>query len=284
MCGIVGYIGKSNGVQSVVDGLKELEYRGYDSAGIVSTQKNSPPVLIKEVGRINNLEKAIKKQAPSGNIVLGHTRWATHGKPSKNNSHPHYNNDKTIFVVHNGIIENYLDIKAKLTQSGYTFYSETDTEVIPNLVDYYFKKVKDLKRAIKLALGDLRGTYALLLSTTFNNSLYLARLGSPLVIGYGKNYILCASDQNVLQGHSKKISYLNDFDIAEIKDNKINTIDLLFLIFSILYYFLICLLPIFSLVIYFNNPKNFIIGSPDLSKKYLTLKVFLLSNFFDIEL
>ena len=222
MCGIVGYIGKSNGVQSVVDGLKELEYRGYDSAGIVSTQKNSPPVLIKEVGRINNLEKAIKKQAPSGNIVLGHTRWATHGKPSKNNSHPHYNNDKTIFVVHNGIIENYLDIKAKLTQSGYTFYSETDTEVIPNLVDYYFKKVKDLKRAIKLALGDLRGTYALLLSTTLNNSLYLARLGSPLVIGYGKNYILCASDQNVLKGHSKKISYLNDFDIAEIKDNKIS--------------------------------------------------------------
>ncbi len=222
MCGIVGYIGKDNGIDLVLEGLKELEYRGYDSSGIAGLGKSQDPFVFKEVGRINNLENKLKKQEISSNLVIGHTRWATHGKPSKNNSHPHYNNSKNIFVVHNGIIENYLDIKKELIQKGYTFYSETDTEVIPNLIDYYFKETKDFKKAIKMALNDLRGTYALLISSSLlDNRLFLARLGSPLVAGFAKDYIIIASDQSVILKHTKKVTYLEDFDLAEVSNNKI---------------------------------------------------------------
>ena len=222
MCGIVGYIGKADGVDFVLEGLKELEYRGYDSAGIACINKDQDPFILKEVGRITNLEKSLKKQKVSSSLVIGHTRWATHGKPTKSNSHPHFNNAKTIYVVHNGIIENYLDIKKELIEKGYSFYSETDTEVIPNLIDYYYSKTKEFKKAIKLALGDLKGTYALLIaSSLLKDRLYLARLGSPLVAGFAKNYMIVASDQNVILKHTQKVTYLEDFDLAEISGNKI---------------------------------------------------------------
>lgn len=222
MCGIVGYIGKEDGVNKVIEGLELLEYRGYDSAGIACLNNDSSGIVIKEAGKITNLKRTINKVKPSGKIIIGHTRWATHGKPSKINSHPLFNNDQTIFVVHNGIIENYQEIKNFLKSKGYKFYSETDTEVIPNLIDYYYKKLNNFKNAIKNTLNDLKGTYGLLISSTLiKDRFYLARLGSPLIIGFAKDYFIVASDQNVLAKHTKQISFLNDYDLAEISFSKV---------------------------------------------------------------
>ncbi len=222
MCGIIGYIGNDNGVDYVLGGLKNLEYRGYDSSGICIINNSSQTNLIKQVGGIDKLVQKIKITKPNGKLIIGHTRWATHGKPSTQNAHPHFNNDRSIFIVHNGIIENYLEIKSKLTSRGYKFISETDSEVIPNLVDFYYKKVNSLSRAFRMALSDLKGTYAIcLVSTIEPDKIFVSRLGSPLVIGKTKDKIFVSSDPSAITNKTKTVSFLNDFDIAEVALKKI---------------------------------------------------------------
>ena len=159
MCGIVGYVGTKKAVPVLIDGLKKLEYRGYDSAGISIIQENEI-VISKDKGRVNNLESLLDNSKLESTIGIAHTRWATHGKPSKINSHPHLDNSEKISVVHNGIIENYADIKIFLMDNGYKFLSDTDTEVIPNLINYYYKS-NNLLESISLACKDLKGSFAI---------------------------------------------------------------------------------------------------------------------------
>ena len=159
MCGIVGYIGTNKAVPVLLNGLKNLEYRGYDSAGI-ATLENSRISIFKDKGRVANLEELLKGEEVNASIGIAHTRWATHGKPSQVNSHPHFDNSHKISVVHNGIIENYADIKKFLMDNGYKFVSDTDTEVIPNLINYYYKS-NDLLTAISLTCKDLTGSFAI---------------------------------------------------------------------------------------------------------------------------
>lgn len=222
MCGIVGYIGKRAGTPIVLDGLQALEYRGYDSAGIASISA-SGATLTKQVGRVAGLAAAISQQTQTDHLAIGHTRWATHGAPTIFNAHPHTNTDETIFVVHNGIIENYVAVRARLEAKGYVFVSETDTEVIPHLIDYYQRQLPSFSAAIKAALGDLRGAYAIAVVTTAEpNTLYAARLSSPLVIGVGKGEHILASDPTALMEHTKRVLYLDDYDLATITAGKVS--------------------------------------------------------------
>ncbi len=219
MCGIVGYCGKKPlGISVVLDGLQALEYRGYDSAGLCYAQDGSL-VLDKQVGRVQALRDSLGSPAPDSATAIGHTRWATHGTPTQTNAHPHFNAGKTIMVVHNGIIENHAEIREKLSGLGYSFVSETDTEVIPHLLDYYRKKSQNFTEAFEKVLKQLRGAYGLLALTTEEpNTLFAARLGSPLVLGVMDDgaYIV-ASDPAALLAHTKKVVYLNDheFVVAE---------------------------------------------------------------------
>ncbi len=221
MCGIVGYVGKRQAAPVVLEGLTALEYRGYDSAGIAAID-NRNGQLIKQVGRVDGLVNAVNEQTVHASLAIGHTRWATHGSPTLLNAHPHTNSDQTIFVVHNGIIENYTEIKARLQSKGYVFVSETDTEVIPHLIDFYVKKGEVFEKAFKSALGDLRGAYAITAVTTSHpDKLFAARLSSPLVIGVGKDEHILASDPTALMMHTKKVIYLDDYDVAVMTAKKV---------------------------------------------------------------
>jgi glucosamine--fructose-6-phosphate aminotransferase (isomerizing) len=218
MCGIVGYIGKRSGVSIVMDGLQALEYRGYDSAGLAVIEQGPRSQVIKQVGRVSGLLDIVSEQKLDAPLVIGHTRWATHGAPSILNAHPQTNSDETIFVVHNGIIENYVELRSKLQKEGYHFVTETDTEVVPHLIDYYTRQLEDFEHAFKAALNDLQGAYAIAAITTLDpDSIYAARLSSPLVIGIGNNEYLLASDPSALMEHTKKVIYLEDYDVAVIK-------------------------------------------------------------------
>lgn len=217
MCGIVGYIGKRNGSDIVLRGLKALEYRGYDSAGIAIID-GGKATLLRQVGRVDGLEKLVREahitRAP---LVIGHTRWATHGKPSVTNAHPHQNTDGTVFVVHNGIVENYAEIRDWLTGQGYSFASETDTEVVPHLIDYYLKQTNSIKQAFVKALAEIRGAYALaVMSSREPDKLYVARLSSPLVIGVGKDECIVASDPSAILQHTKEVVYVQDNELVEV--------------------------------------------------------------------
>lgn len=216
MCGIVGYIGKQNTAKEfVLDGLKALEYRGYDSAGIAVL--NEKDLIVKQKGRVESLVKNVAGTKINSSIGIGHTRWATHGAPNDENAHPHFNSDQTIFVVHNGIIENYRDIKEKLSSEGYKFLSETDTEVIPHLIDFYLKKSGDFASAFSAALNDLDGAYAICAIYKKNpDVMYAARLSSPIVIGVGDDEYFVASDPSALIHKTKKVIFLKDYEIAEI--------------------------------------------------------------------
>lgn len=217
MCGIVGYIGKSRAVDFVADGLQSLEYRGYDSAGI-STVIDGKAVTTKQVGRVEALRKELSTlDTNQTELAIGHTRWATHGAPSINNAHPHFNADKTIFVVHNGIIENYQQIRELLGKQGYSFVSETDTEVIPHLIDYYLETEKSFQTAFEKAIELLDGAYAIAaIYTKEPDCIYVARLSSPLVIGVGDGENFLASDASALMHRTKKVIYLDDYEIARI--------------------------------------------------------------------
>jgi len=214
MCGIVGYIGKQpKAVDVVLDGLSSLEYRGYDSAGI-AYMDDGKITLDKQVGRVQALRDSLGGDKKSA-AAIGHTRWATHGTPTTANAHPHFNADGTIMAVHNGIIENYAELKSHLQKQGYTFVSETDTEVIPHLIDFYRRSTKSFEAAFEEALNQLRGAYAVAVMTAEEpNVLYAARLSSPLVLGVGKDLCVVASDPSAIQEHTKDVVYVNDYEFV----------------------------------------------------------------------
>ena len=224
MCGIVGYIGKKNAVDVIYCGLEKLEYRGYDSAGIAVID-NKKIQRRRSIGKLKNLQENIKTNSIYGNIGIGHTRWATHGKPSQENAHPHTDCNEKIVVVHNGIIENYIELKKSLQNEGHKFSSQTDTEVIAHLIEKYYKN--DLLVAVKLALKDIRGSYAICAICKEDKSrIVVARKDAPLVIGValGEKYI--ASDVSALLQYTKDVIFLENGDVAEIKEDSIKIFDI----------------------------------------------------------
>ncbi len=223
MCGIVGYIGKKNAVEVIYNGLEKLEYRGYDSAGIAVIE-NDKIERRRSVGKLINLQENIKENKLFGNIGIGHTRWATHGKPSEENAHPHTDCSGKIVVVHNGIIENYVSLKKQLQKEGHKFASETDTEVVAHLIEKYYKG--DLLSAVKTALKDIEGAYALCaISSEEKSRIVVARKDAPLVIGIGKDENFIASDVSALLQYTKDVIFLENKDVAEIKTDSIVIFD-----------------------------------------------------------
>ena len=219
MCGIVGYVGKNEAQGFLLSGLKRLEYRGYDSAGIVTVAEDGEATLIRAKGKIANLEEKLAKNRRTDKIGIGHTRWATHGEPSEENAHPHRAGD--IFVVHNGIIENYKELKKALKE--HEFKSETDSEVLAALINSFYKDGKyPLVNAVVQALKLVQGTYGIAVVSRKNpEEVVVARSGSPLVIGVGNDETLIASDASALVGHTKRAIYLNDGEVARITKNSI---------------------------------------------------------------
>ena len=222
MCGIVGYIGKSQAYPILIKGLKRLEYRGYDSAGIALMDKNEL-ILIKCKGKVSNLENLAASKSTNGTIGIGHTRWATHGPPNDVNAHPHTSDNGKIVIIHNGIIENYNTLKKELIARGHKFVSETDTEVIVHLIDEIQKNEKvTLFEAVRLALGEVIGAYAIVVMSKDNpDELIAAKKGSPLVIGIGENneYFI-ASDATPIVEYTKNVVYLGDEEIAILNREK----------------------------------------------------------------
>ena len=217
MCGIVGYIGTKKASPILIQGLLKLEYRGYDSAGIATSEKTGITVM-KDKGRVKNLYNLEGIDNLEGTAGIAHTRWATHGKPSKINSHPHMDNDELFAVVHNGIIENYNELRDDLTQKGYKFLSQTDTEVIPNLINYYYKQDKNILKAVKNACMDLKGSFAIeVLSKDEPEKMLVVRKDSPLVIGKGENEYFIASDIPAILSYTKEFYLLNDFEFVELE-------------------------------------------------------------------
>jgi len=225
MCGIVGYIGKQEATPILIDGLKSLEYRGYDSAGVAVFDEKLQ--LVKTKGRLKNLEDKLEGKTSKGVVGIGHTRWATHGEPSDVNSHPHMNSDDTIALVHNGIIENYMTLKEDLISKGYTFKSETDTEVAVQLIDFYYKKTKDLFEAVYKATKELEGSYALaVVSSDDPNRLIVTKKDSPLIIGVGNGENFIASDIPAILKYTRDIYLLEDDELAIITKDNVNIMDM----------------------------------------------------------
>jgi glucosamine--fructose-6-phosphate aminotransferase (isomerizing) len=227
MCGIVGYIGNKNALPMLIDGLKRLEYRGYDSAGVAILQEKRL-LLQKKVGKVTELEKNAPLEAYHGMIGIGHTRWATHGEPSDINSHPHLSHDGTIAMIHNGIIENYMAIKIKLEKLGYVFKSATDTEALVHLIQEMKKVSGDLETAVRLALRQVEGTYGIaVISMQEPDKVIAARKGSPLIIGVGENEHFVASDAAAIIPYTRQVVYLEDGEIAVLtaKNFETKTID-----------------------------------------------------------
>lgn len=220
MCGIVGYIGQRNVSKVLLESLGRLEYRGYDSAGMV-TLDGEDMYLSREIGDLKNLAETIARYPIKGRIGIGHTRWATHGEPTRENAHPHIDCDDNIAVVHNGIIENYLKLKAKLKKSGHTFRSDTDSEVIAHLIEYYMKKgAQTLEQAILCTLMDLKGTYAIaVICKKEPGKLVAARNGSPLIVGIGEKETFIASDAPAIIPYTRKVIFLDDYQVAVINND-----------------------------------------------------------------
>ena len=225
MCGIVGFTGSGQAAPVLLDGLARLEYRGYDSAGIAVKRDDSDRIeIVKVKGRLNQLAK----KTDSGRTVpgccgIGHTRWATHGEPSMVNAHPHYSDDQSVIVVHNGIIENYLELKEKLTKSGYTFYSQTDTEVITKLLDYYYKKCQGstLEAIVKVMLR-VRGSYALgIMLKAEPGVIYSVRKDSPLIVGRNEQGSLIASDVPAILKYTRNVYYIDNLEIARLTKDEV---------------------------------------------------------------
>ncbi|MEK8036288.1 MAG: glutamine--fructose-6-phosphate transaminase (isomerizing) [candidate division NC10 bacterium] len=217
MCGIVGYIGDKNAVEIILDGLKRLEYRGYDSAGVAVLGPEGLQVR-RAAGRIKVLEGLLREQPVKGSIGVGHTRWATHGRPTDDNAHPHTDGSGSLVVVHNGIIENYLPIKERLQREGHEFRSETDTEVIAHLIERHLKDVPRLEEAVRRALGELRGSYAIaVLSRNAPDRLVAAKHGAgSVVVGLGENETFLASDIPAILMHTRDMVILEDGDLAVV--------------------------------------------------------------------
>lgn len=223
MCGIIGYVGSKDVVSVLLEGLKKLEYRGYDSAGIAIVNKNR--IQIRRVkGKISTLEKSLQQKPLKGIYGIGHTRWATHGRPSEENAHPHRDCSGRIVVVHNGIIENYLFLKEKLKEEGHIFRTETDTEVIAHLIEKYFDT--SLEKAVRKAIKELEGAYAIAaLCTQDYGKIVAAKVGPPAVIGIGEKEFFISSDINPLLIHTQKIVFLEDEEMAVIDKNGVKFFD-----------------------------------------------------------
>jgi glucosamine--fructose-6-phosphate aminotransferase (isomerizing) len=216
MCGIVGYIGNKNCIPILLNGLKRLEYRGYDSAGIAYIAGGESNV-VKIKGKVSCLEDKLANLNIISNLGIGHTRWATHGVPNEINAHPHYNADKNLFVIHNGIIENYQTIRTSLKNKGYNFITETDSEVIPHLIDSFLKDGFTLCKAVQFALNEIQGTYGIaVIYLNEPDKIIAARKGSPLVVGIGENENFVASDVSAILAYTKQVVYLEDGEMVEV--------------------------------------------------------------------
>lgn len=223
MCGIVGYIGKNNATKLVLEGLKKLEYRGYDSAGL-SMIRDNKLVTFKKKGRIKVLEDSFDQEEFSSNICIGHTRWATHGEPNEINAHPHLSSDRKISVVHNGIIENYLELRNDLTKKGYKFLSQTDTEVIPNVISDNYKG--DILEAVFKSTEILRGAYSLgIIDENEGKRLIAVRNSSPLLFAICEDGYFVASDITSVIEHTNKIIYLEDGDVVDMREDSYTIYD-----------------------------------------------------------
>ncbi len=241
MCGIVGYIGSDSAVEYLLEGLRRLEYRGYDSSGVVTAETNlsggTELAVTKTAGRIERLAKAVQVDPHQGSLGIGHTRWATHGPANNTNAHPHLGGDETLALVHNGVIENYQSLRSRLTDLGYEFHSDTDSEVVAHLIDHEFQSLQKtadfsdpdphsiLVDALRNAITQLRGTYGLaVIFRDYPEIILAARLGSPLVIGVGDGEHFIASDGSPLVGHTDRIVYLADHEIAVVSANSIRVV------------------------------------------------------------
>ena len=222
MCGIVGYIGKRDAYPVLIKGLHRLEYRGYDSAGVALIGKNGNLNVYKAKGKVSELENFAKDKDISGSIGIAHTRWATHGEPNSVNAHPHYSESEELAIIHNGIIENYSVLRQGLQQHGYTFKSQTDTEVLVQLIEYTKRTDNvDLKTAVQLALNQVVGAYAIAVLDRSNpNIIVAARKGSPLVVGIGDGEYFLASDATPIVEYTDKVVYINDEEVVLLETNK----------------------------------------------------------------
>src|SRR5947209_16243601 len=224
MCGIVGYIGSRKAVPIILDGLKRLEYRGYGSAGIAVVGDDGCLTVRRASGKLRNLEDAIRMSPLEGAYGIGHTRWATHGRPTEENAHPHRDCSGQIVVVHNGIVENYLSLKQQLQDEGHKFVTETDTEIIAHLVEKHF--TGNLESAVRAAVGQLTGVFALaVLSKADPNKIVAARQGPPVVIGLGDNEYFIASDVPAILGHTRDMFFLADGDMAVLTSDGVRLSD-----------------------------------------------------------
>ena len=224
MCGIVGYVGKNQSAPILLNGLAKLEYRGYDSAGIAVRDGDSPVQVVKAKGRLKVLaEKTNDGQSVIGTCGIGHTRWATHGEPSETNAHPHISDDYNVVGVHNGIIENYQELRDKLTRNGYSFYSSTDTEVAVKLIDYYYKKYEHTPvDAINHAMVRIRGSYAFaIMFKEYPEEIYVARKDSPMILGVNNGDCYVASDVPAILNYTRNVYYIGNMEIGRLADGHI---------------------------------------------------------------
>ena len=224
MCGIVGYIGGREAVPIIVDGLRRLEYRGYDSAGVAVLNGSNTLEVRRASGKLRNLEDVLRAQPLAGSYGIGHTRWATHGRPTEENAHPHRDCTGRIVVVHNGIVENYLPLRKELTAEGHTFKTETDTEVIAHLIEKYLNG--SLEDAVRAALKEIHGVFAIsVISSTDPHKIVAARSGPPVVVGLGENEFFVASDVPAILSHTRDMFFLSDGDVAVLTPDGVKLTD-----------------------------------------------------------
>ena len=226
MCGIVGYVGNKQVVPVIIDGLRKLEYRGYDSAGIAVVDEDHQLKLRRAEGKLRNLEEAIRLRPLDGTYGIGHTRWATHGRPTEENAHPHRDCTGRLVVVHNGIIENYLQLKERLRGSDHRFVTETDTEVVAHLIEEYWRRENSLEKAVRLAMRELRGIFALsIISADEPDTIIAVRQGPPVVIGLGDGEYFVASDIPPILQHTRDVFFLGDGEIAVLTKDAVRVTD-----------------------------------------------------------
>src|ERR1700682_5483531 len=224
MCGIVGYVGKKQVVPVIIEGLRKLEYRGYDSAGIAVAGNGEGLQIRRAEGKLRNLEEVIRLKPLDGTYGIGHTRWATHGRPTEENAHPHRDCTGNIVVVHNGIVENYLALKRQLQNEGHKFVTETDTEVIAHLVEKHYKG--NLEDAVRSAVKEVAGVFALgVISSSDPNKIVAARSGPPVVIGLGEGEYFVASDVPAILSHTRDMFFLADGDVAILTPEGVHLTD-----------------------------------------------------------
>src|SRR3989442_450415 len=224
MCGIIGYAGEREAAPVLLDGLARLEYRGYDSVGIAVLHENGGLTIHKRAGKLGGLASMLADNWPRGRQGIGHTRWATHGKPNEVNAHPHTDCTGDVVVIHNGIVENHLALKQKLTAAGHEFASETDTEVIPHLIEEHLRDGKDLESALAATIQEISGAHAILaMSTSEPGTLVAARVGNAggIVVGYGHGENFLASDLPALLPHTRRVVFLEHGEIARVTASRI---------------------------------------------------------------